>query len=87
MTIAMQFTSTPMDLNLLHYISLSCTVISTAAVIMTLITYYLLKKRVTNFFYELSILVIVADIPLLAMSYVFKTENDIVCGFIRALGV
>ena len=51
-----------------HRASVICSIISLVTTALVLLTYYLIRKKVANFFYNLGICLLLADIPLLVTS-------------------
>lgn len=75
------------EADFLRYVSTASTILSTATVLFILPTYYFLRKRVMNFFWELEMLVIIAYLPLLATSFNLAPAHSVLCSVFGALRV
>ena len=75
------------ELNTIEYVSLGCTILSTATICIILLIYYFLRKRVMNFFYELEMLILLANIPLLVAAFIPNDKRDTLCDVFGALRV
>ena len=75
------------ELTLLRDISVACTLLSSIFMIVILSSYFFLRKRGLNFFFELGVLVIIAYIPLILSSFVISNSEGTLCNIFGPLRV